>query len=87
MVEMLLSEKLTLIMILLTIIFLVFSGDSILEVFIVLILIGVLILRELVETFAPNDLKDRINFFIYTGSIIFLLIVAIKVSDVLEHQI
>ncbi|MFX0137687.1 MAG: hypothetical protein ACFFDN_28870 [Candidatus Hodarchaeota archaeon] len=58
---MLLSEKVTLIMILLTITFLIFFGDSGLEVFLVLILIGVLILRELIETFTPSNLKDRIN--------------------------
>jgi hypothetical protein len=82
-VEMLLSEKLTFIMIFMTIIFLVISGDSGLEVFFVLILIGVLILRELIETFAPNDLKDRMNFFIYTGLIIFVGIVVNKIIDVL----
>ncbi len=80
---MLLSEKVTLTMILLTIIFLVISWDSGLEVFVVLILIGVLILRELIESFAPNDLKDRMNFFIYTGLIIFVGIVARKIIYVL----
>ena len=80
---MLLSEKLTFVMILLTIIFLVISGDSGLEVFVVLILIGVLILRELTESFASNDLKDRMNFFIYTGLIIFVVIVARKIIYVL----
>ncbi len=80
---MLLSEKLTFVMILLIIIFLVISGDSELEVFVVLILIGVLIIRELTESFAPNDLKDRMNFFIYTGLIIFVVIVARKIIIVL----
>ncbi len=80
---MLLSEKLTFTMILLTIIFLVISGDSGLEVFFVLILIGVLILRELIESFAPTDLKDRMNFFIYTGLIIFVGIVVGKIIYIL----
>ncbi len=80
---MLLSEKVTLAMILITIFFLVISWDSGLEVFVVLILIGVLILRELIESFAPNGVKDRINFFIYTGLIIFVGIVIEKIMDIL----
>ncbi len=80
---MLLSEKLTLTMILLTIIFLVITQNSGLEVFVVLILIGVLIIRELSESFSSNDLKDRMNFFIYTGSLIFIIIVVRKVLIVL----
>jgi len=82
---MLLSEKITLIMLFMTIIFLIITVGSGLEVFVVLILIGVLILRELTESFAPNDFKDRINFFIYTGLVIFTVIVINKVMDVLEH--
>ena len=82
---MLLSEKITLIMLFMTIIFLIITVGSGLEVFVVLILIGVLILRELTESFAPNDFKDRINFFIYTGLVIFTVIVVNKVIDVLEH--
>ena len=82
---MLLSEKITLIMLSMTIIFLIITVGSGLEVFVVLILIGVLILRELTESFAPNDFKDRINFFIYTGLVIFTVIVVNKVIDVLEH--
>lgn len=84
---MLLSEKLTLVMILLTIFFLVISFGSGVEIFVILILIGVLIIRELVDMFAPSELKERINFFIYIGLIIFIVIVVNKVMDVLEHQI
>jgi hypothetical protein len=80
---MLLSEKLTLTMVFLTIIFLAIAQQSGLEVFVVLILIGVLIIRELSESFASNDLKDRMNFFIYTGSIIFIIIVIRKIMIVL----
>jgi hypothetical protein len=67
-----------------TIIILIISGNVILEVFSVMILIGILILRELIETFAPNDLKDRMNFFIYTGTIIFFGIVIRKIIYMLE---
>ena len=49
-----------------------------------MILIGVLILRELIESFAPNDLKDKMNFFVYTGLIIFVGIIVRKIMYVLE---
>lgn len=78
---MLLSEKITLIMILLTIIFLVISVDTGLEVFLILILIGMLIIRELIEMFAPSELKVRMNLFIYTGVIIFFVLAINKVID------
>jgi hypothetical protein len=67
-----------------TIIILIISGNVMLEVFSVMILIGILILRELIDTFAPNDLKDRMNFFIYTGTIIFFGIVIRKIILMLE---
>ncbi len=82
---MLLSEKLTLILILMTIIIIVISGDITLEVFFIIILIGILILRELIETFAPNDLKDRTNFVIYIGIIIFIVIIVNRVINVLTN--
>ena len=78
---MLLSEKITLTMLLLTVIFLVISGDTGLEVFLILILIGMLIIRELIEMFAPSELKVRMNLFIYTGVIIFFVLVIDKVFD------
>ena len=76
---MLLSEKLTLILILMTIVILVISVNIELVVFFVMILIAVLIIRELIETFASNEIKDRINFFIYTGFIIFIGIIVQKI--------
>ena len=80
---MLLSEKLTLIIILMTTIILIISGDNPLELFFIMILIGVLILRELIETIASSDLKDRINFFIYAGLIIFIVIIVEKIIYIL----
>lgn len=80
---MLLSEKITMVVIGMTIIFYIISGNNGLKLFIVLILIGVLILRELVDIFVPSDLKNRINFFIYVGIVIFAGIVVEKVIRIL----
>ena len=79
---MLFSEKVTLAMIILTIVFLILTWNRGLEVFVVLILIGVLILRELTDSFASSEVKERINFFIYTGLIIFIGIVLKEIMDI-----
>ncbi len=50
-----------------------------LEVMFVLILLGILVLRELTDMYTSNPLKDRVNFFIYTFLMIFTFIVARKV--------
>jgi len=80
---MLLSEKVTFAMVFLTILFILISVDRGLEVFIVLILIGVLINRELIDMFAPVNLKRRINWVIYTGLILFSVIVIRKLVEML----
>ena len=56
-----------------------------LEVFFVLLLLGILVLRELTDMYTSKPIKDRINFFIYTSSFIFALIVARKVYMILAN--
>jgi len=54
-----------------------------LEVLFVLILLGILVLRELTDMYTNNSLKDRVNFFIYTFLFIFGIIVIRKVVLIL----
>ena len=49
------------------------------EVMFVLILLGILVLRELTDSYTSNIMKDRVNFFIYTFLMIFSFIVVRKV--------
>jgi len=55
-----------------------------LEVLFVLILLGILVLRELTDMYTSDPLKDRMNFFIYTFLFIFTLIVIRKVYLILQ---
>ncbi|MGA1792457.1 MAG: hypothetical protein ACMUHM_00745 [Thermoplasmatota archaeon] len=55
-----------------------------LEVFFVLILLGILVLRELTDAYTSKPLKDRVNFFIYTFLFIFTFIVIRKVYFILQ---
>ena len=58
-----------------------------LEVFFVLMLLGILVIRELTDMYTTTPLKDRLNFFIYTFLFIFGLIVIRKVLEILEIPI
>ncbi|MEA3559162.1 MAG: hypothetical protein U9R75_07920 [Candidatus Thermoplasmatota archaeon] len=57
---------------------------SSLEVLFVLILLGILVLRELTDMYTSKALKDRVNFFIYTFLFIFTFIVIRKIFLILQ---
>ncbi|MFO8050832.1 MAG: hypothetical protein R6V01_03945 [Thermoplasmatota archaeon] len=61
---------------------LVFVGS--LEVLFVLLLLGILVLRELTDMYTSKALKDRVNFFIYTFLFIFSFIVIRKIYFILQ---
>lgn len=77
------SEKITLVFILWILIVLLLTGEENLEIFFILIFIGILILRELTDVYVPGDIKDRMNAFIYIFVIIFIVIVGKKVITIL----
>ena len=80
---MLMSEKLTIIISTWTILALFLTGNENYEIFFILIFIGVLITRELTDVFSTEDLKDRMNIFIYIFIIIFIIIVGKKILTIL----
>lgn len=55
-----------------------------LEVLFVLVLLGILVIRELTDMYTSKPLKDRMNFFIYTFLFIFTFIVIRKVYLILQ---
>lgn len=79
-----LSEKIVLAMMVWVAFALVLSVGSGLEVFLTLILIGVLIVRELTDSFTPLRLKERMDFFIYTFLVVFAIIVVRRVWEILS---
>ena len=80
---MLTSEKITLILAAWVSIVLFITGDANLELFIILIFIGVLIMRELSDVFTTVNLRDRMNIFIYFFLLIFIVIVGKKIINIL----
>jgi len=80
------SEKMVGAMVVWTIIALVvaYLVGMMLEVFIVLELIGLIIVREVLDLFTPTNLKHRVDAFIFIGVLVFIAIVMRKVLVILE---
>ena len=81
---MLLSEKITLVIASWILVVLLITGDANLEIFFILIFIGVLIIRELTDVFTTTNLKDRMNMFIYIFLIVFMVIVGKKIISIIS---
>jgi hypothetical protein len=72
---MLLSHKVMLSMVIWTIASAMISSGSDFEVFFTLEVIGLLIIREFIDSFATIDIKERLDLFIYVGLFVFVVIV------------
>lgn len=82
-----LSEKIVLPMIVWVLLFFVLALSSGLEVLLILILIGVLIIRELTDSFTPIRTKDRVDYFIYASLTVFaIIIIKARVGDTVVAQ-
>jgi hypothetical protein len=80
---MLISEKITLVIALWILLILLITNDTDLELFFVLIFIGVLIIRALTDVFITTTLKHRMNLFIYLFIVVFMVIVGNKIITIL----
>jgi multisubunit Na+/H+ antiporter MnhG subunit len=78
-----LSEKIGLAMLIWVAFALLLAGDAGLAVFPTFILIGVLVIHELSDSFTPVHIKERADFFIYAILIVFAVIFVISVWEIL----
>ena len=76
------SEKITLFIAIWIIVVLFITGDSNLEIFFVLILVGMLVAREFTDRFTTIHIKQRLNIFILMFIIIFMVLVTRKIINV-----
>jgi len=81
---MLLSHKIMLTMILWSIASALVSSGSNFEVFITIETMGLLVVREFVDSFATADIKERLNIFFYVGLFVFTIVVVRKVFMVIS---
>ena len=77
------SEKITLIIMAWILVVLCITGDANLEIFFILIFIGVLIVRLLTDMFTTSNIKERMDMFIYIFIIIFIVIVGKNIINIL----
>ena len=80
---MLLSEKITLVIILWILLVFLITNDTDLELFFVLIFIGILIMRALTDVYITTTLKHRLNLFISLFIGVFIVIVGNKIITIL----
>jgi hypothetical protein len=72
-------QKLLVTMFIWTIVSILISLSAGLEVFVTLEIIGLLVVREFTDGLLPREMKDRFDFFIYAGLIVFVIIVIRRV--------
>lgn len=75
------SEKITLFIAAWIMIMLFITGDANLEIFFVLIFVGILIAREFTDRFTTAYLKQRMNIFIFIFITVFIVIVGQKIIN------
>jgi hypothetical protein len=72
-------QKLLVTMFIWTIVSILISLSAGLEVFVTLEIIGLLVVREFTDGLLPREMKDRFDFFIYAGLVVFVIIVIRRV--------
>jgi len=78
------SEKITLVITIWILIALLITKDIDIELFFVIIFIGILIIRALTDVFITTTLKHRMNLVIYIFIIIFSIIIGNKIITILN---
>ncbi len=81
---MLVSHKIFISMLVWTILSILISLSAGIEVLATLELIGLLVIRELTDGFLTNETRQRMDFFIYAGLILFVVVVLRRVWLVLS---
>jgi len=61
-----------------------FAMDTDISLFIILIFIGFLVLRELFDVSLVGNIKERLNFYLYLGVIFFSITVIQKVLEIIR---
>ena len=79
---MLISEKITLFIAVWVMVALFITGDADLEIFFILILIGMIIAREFTDRFTTVHLKHRMNIFIFVFIVVFIVLIGKRIINI-----
>jgi hypothetical protein len=80
----LISQKVFIAMLVWTTVSVLISLASGIEVLVTLLLIGLLVIRELTDSFLTKEIRMRMDFFIYAGLVLFVVVVMRRVLLVLS---
>jgi hypothetical protein len=78
------SEKITLLVATWIIVALFITGDADIEVFLVVVLVGMLITKEFTDRFTTVLIRHRMNIFIFVFIIVFIALVGKKIISLLN---
>jgi len=78
------SEKIAILMIILIVFSFLITGANNFEIYLIIIYLGILIIRELSVEFIPKHIKTRVNVFIIVFLVIFLAIIIKRVINVIS---
>lgn len=78
------SQKLAIAMTIWTILVLALIGGQNTELFVIMILIGLLIARELSSVYIRPSIADRVDVFIQIGIVVFIAVVMKRILSILE---
>ena len=78
------SEKITLFVAVWIIVALFITGNADLEIFFVLIFVGMLIVKEFTDRFTTVHIRYRMNVFICVFAIVFIVIIGKKIISLLD---
>jgi len=81
---MLISQKVFIALLVWTVISILISLAAGVEVLATLVLIGLLVTRELTDGFLPADLRMKLDYFVYAGLVLFVIVVVRRVWSILD---
>jgi hypothetical protein len=82
--KLVISEKITLLIIIATLLLFLITSPADIEIFLVLLYLSLLIIKELIDEFTPVHVKKRLNIIIVVFFIIFAVIIAERIITILN---
>lgn len=82
--RLIISEKITLLIIIATVFLFLITNPADIEIFLVLLYLCLLIIKELIDEFTPLYMKRRLNIFIMIFFVIFIIIIAERIITILD---
>lgn len=82
--KLVISEKITLLIITATLLLFLVTSPAEIEIFLVLLYLSLLIIKELIDEFTPVHVKKRLNFIIVIFFVIFAVIIAERIITILN---